>query len=128
MPESPIASANSSLPNYETLVRFLVNPFLESPDSLKLDCEIFPHRSRIWIRMAFEGADKGRVYGRGGRNIQAIRTVIAAIAQMSGYSVHLDVFGGSPAAGGGENEEEGEKSPPRRSPSRRGSPRPSRNS
>lgn len=126
MPESLSPSpANGTTPNYETLVRFLVTPFLESPDSLKLDCEQFPNRSRIWIRMAFEGADKGRVYGRGGRNIQAIRTVLVAIAQLSGYSVHLDVYGGSPAAGG-EGEDEGEKSPPRRPPNRRGSPRPSR--
>jgi predicted RNA-binding protein YlqC (UPF0109 family) len=114
------------MPDYETLVRFLVHPFLESPDTLKLDCETFPNRSRIWVRMAFEGADKGRVFGRGGRNIQAIRTVLTAIAQMSGYSVHLDVFGGTPATGGVEGDEEGEKSPPRRSPTRRNTPRPSR--
>jgi len=128
MPETQLpSSANCSTPDYETLVRFLVNPFLESPDSLKLDSELFPNRSRIWIRMAFEGADKGRVFGRGGRNIQAIRTVLAAIAQMSGYSVHLDVFGSS-TSGGGETEDEGDKSPPRRPPNRRGGspPRPSR--
>jgi hypothetical protein len=32
------------------------------------------------------------VFGRGGRNIQAIRTVIQAAAQAAGQSVHLDIY------------------------------------
>ena len=127
MPESLTSAAtNGAAPDYEALIRFLIQPFLESPDELKLDCEISPNRPRIWIRMAFEGGDKGRVFGRGGRNIQAIRTVLQAIAQLSGYSIHLDVYGGSPSGSGGEGGDDGEKSPPRRPPARRSSPRPSR--
>lgn len=126
MPESLTPAANGTAPNYETLVRFLIQPFLESPDALKLDCEISPNRPRIWVRMAFEGEDKGRVFGRGGRNIQAIRTVLQAIAQLSGYSVHLDVFGGSPSHVGGEGGDDHDKTPPRRPPTKRNTPRPSR--
>ena len=81
-------------PDYIGLVRFLVQPFLESPESLSVDCEIFPSTARVWIRIAFEGEDKGRVFGRGGRNIQAIRTVLTAVAAAVGYSVYLDIFGG----------------------------------
>jgi len=127
MPESVTPTTSSpTVQNYETLVRFLVQPFLESPDALKLDCEVSPNRSRIWVRMAFEGEDKGRVFGRGGRNIQAIRTVLQAIAQLSGYTIHLDVFGGTPSHTGGESGSDSEKSPPRRPPTKRSSPRPSR--
>ncbi len=126
MPEAMSPAADTPLPDFETLVRFLVNPFLESPEALKLDCETFPQRSRVWIRMAFEGADKGRVFGRGGRNIQAIRTVLTAIAQMSGYSVHLDVFGSATGTGGNEGEEESDRPPRRPPPNRRPVPRPSR--
>jgi len=43
--------------------------------------------------VAFEGEDKGRVFGRGGRNIQGIRTVIAAAAALAGHSVYLDIYG-----------------------------------
>ena len=50
-------------------------------------------RKRAWIRIAFESSDKGKVFGRGGRNIQAIRTVIAAAAQAAGQSVYLDIYG-----------------------------------
>lgn len=81
-------------PDYAGLVRFLVQPFLESPTSLKVDCEISPSKPRVWIRIAFEGEDKGRVFGRGGRNIQAIRTVMEAAAKAAGQSVYLDIYGG----------------------------------
>lgn len=82
------------MPDYTALVRFLVLPLLESPSSLKIDCEIIPSNPRVWIRLAFEGEDKGRVFGRGGRNIQAIRTVIEAAAKAAGQSVYLDIYGG----------------------------------
>ena len=80
-------------PDYTGLVKFLIQPFLESPDSLSVDCEFSASTSRVWIRVAFEGEDKGRVFGRGGRNIQSIRTVIAAAAALAGHSVYLDVYG-----------------------------------
>lgn len=83
-------------PDYAQLVRFLLQPFLESPDSLILDCET--NTARVWIRVAFEGEDKGRVFGRGGRNIQAIRTVLTAAAATAGHSVYLDIYGGSQAS------------------------------
>ncbi len=131
MPE-PVAPtvSQSTPPDYEALIRFLVQPFLESTDVLRLDSEVSQTKPKIWVRIAFESSDKGRVFGRGGRNIQAIRTVLEAIAGMSGYSIHLDIFGGPPgASGNGSDREPSERSAPRRSghsgPSR-GSPRPRR--
>jgi uncharacterized protein len=92
-----LASTPSASPDYVGLVKFLLQPFLESPESLKVDCEISPRRSRVLIRLAFEGEDRGRVFGRGGRNIQAIRSVLQAIAQTCEHSVHLEIYGGQPA-------------------------------
>jgi uncharacterized protein len=89
---------------------------LESPDALRVDCEISPRTSKVLVRVAFEGEDKGRVFGRGGRNIQAIRTVLQAIAQIAGHTAHLDVFGSQSAGREGGVEE---KSPPRSQPPRR---------
>ncbi len=93
------------------MVTYLVKPFLESPDSLKVDCEISPRTSRVLVRVAFEGEDKGRVFGRGGRNIQAIRTVLQTIAKISGQTAHLEVFGGQP------DREPDDRRPPRSSSS-----------
>lgn len=94
-----------------------MEPFLESPDSLKVDCELSPRKARVLIRVAFEGEDKGRVFGRGGRNIQAIRAVLQAIAQATGYVAHLDVYGGQPSGReGGDDRPTPSRSQPRRPP------------
>lgn len=85
------------MPDYSGLVRFLIEPFLESADSLKIDCETSENAARVWIRVAFEGEDKGRVFGRGGRNIQVIKTVLAAAAACAGHSAYLDIYGSQPA-------------------------------
>lgn len=96
---------------------------MESPASLKVDCEVLPRNSRVLVRVAFDGEDRGRVYGRGGRNIQAIRTVLQGIARASGYSLHLDVFGGQPSG----RDEGGREAPSdRRSGSAKPMPRRSR--
>ncbi|MFN6569055.1 KH domain-containing protein [Nostoc minutum NIES-26] len=112
-PKVEIKSVTAS-PNYVELVRFLIQPFLESPESLSVDCEISQTLNRAWIRIAFDSTDKGKVFGRGGRNIQAIRTVIAAAAAAAGQSVYLDIYGSAtPGREGTSFDEDGEeRSPP----------------
>lgn len=116
---------SSSQPDYNKLVRFLVEPFLESPEALSVDCEVSQSQPRVLIRLAFEGSDKGRVFGRGGRNIQAIRALIAAFAQANGFSAHLDVYGGVPhphemeGNGSARRSERRPSGPPKPGPRRR---------
>jgi hypothetical protein len=114
MPETQSGSHPKPSPDYVGLIRFLIEPFLDSPAALKVDCEMSHVKERVWIRLAFEGTDKGRVFGRGGRNIQAIRTALQAVAQGAGQSVHLDIYDGS---GGTSRRENG----PSRNRTRRGS-------
>jgi predicted RNA-binding protein YlqC (UPF0109 family) len=99
-----------------------MQPFLESPESLSVDCEMSQTLKRVWIRIAFENTDKGKVFGRGGRNIQAIRTVIAAAAEMAGQTVYLDIYGSTAQGRDGMSfdEEQEERIPPPRSRERRG--------
>lgn len=73
--------------------------------------------------MAFEDPEKGRVFGRGGRNIQAIRTVLEAAAGTAGQSIYLDIYGGWPS-----DRDRGESDRPSapkvsKAPSRRSSPK-----
>ncbi len=86
---SPLTQAD-----YEALARFLMNPFLDEPSELKFHSETLAGGKKLWLRAAFnENEDKGRVFGRGGRNIKAVRTVIAAAAKRSEMMVNLSVFG-----------------------------------
>lgn len=80
-------------PDYVGLVKFLLEPFLESPEALSVDWETSLNHKRVWIRIAFDSTDKGKVFGRGGRNIEAIRQVISAAAANAGQSVYLDIYG-----------------------------------
>lgn len=120
-PHHKVGIKSTASPDYLRLVQFLIQPFLESPESLSVDCEVSPALQRVWIRIAFDSADKGKVFGRGGRNIQAIRTVIAAAALSAGESVYLDIYGTSAQGRDGMSfeEEDGERLPPPKSRERR---------
>lgn len=123
MPNPPSVSEQSGKtnPDYLGLVRFLLSPFLESPDSLSLDCEQSNHNQRVLVRVAFDGTDKGRVYGRGGRNLQAIRTVLATAAALAGQSLSLDIYDSQPneKSSKRDNDRDFRQKPDRRSRSNR---------
>jgi predicted RNA-binding protein YlqC (UPF0109 family) len=108
--------AESPSPDYIGLVRFLLQPLLDMPDSLRVDCESVNQGRCVWIRLAFEGEDKGRVLGRGGRNLQAIRQVLATAAAFAGKSLHLDLYDPSPSRSVSRESFGGDRrsSPPRR--------------
>lgn len=95
MPKTNILSAleKQATPNYVELLKFLMQPFLDPQDSLSIDCEQLSSKPKIWLRVAFEGTDKGKVFGRGGRNIQAIRTVLETAAAAADQNLFLDVYG-----------------------------------
>ncbi|MDJ0568920.1 MAG: KH domain-containing protein [Pleurocapsa sp. MO_192.B19] len=84
-------------PNYEKLVRFLIEPFLDNPQSLCVNSEVNQNKKKIWLRVAFDKGDRGKVFGRGGRNIQAIRTAIKTAATAHNDSVFLDIYSDEPA-------------------------------
>jgi uncharacterized protein len=90
----PSLSSLTDSPDYLGLVQFLIKPFLEDPDALNVDLEYYKQNERVWIRLAFDEADKGKVFGRGGRNLQAIRSILETTAQEAGRSVHLEVYEG----------------------------------
>ncbi|MEM9090719.1 MAG: KH domain-containing protein [Cyanobacteria bacterium P01_F01_bin.53] len=80
--------------DFEALARFLMEPFLDKPEALKFHVETLAGGKKLWLRAAFDEAeDKGRIFGRGGRNINAMRTVITAAAKPADMRVNLSVFG-----------------------------------
>lgn len=85
-------SSSPSSPNYPELVQFLISPLLEDASILMVDAEHTLAGQRVWLRISFAAGDKGRVFGRGGRTIQAIRYVIEAAARTHSQQVHLEIF------------------------------------
>jgi uncharacterized protein len=120
--DTPPSPRSTASPDYNGLVKFLVTPFLESSDSIRVDSEVSPRTSRVLVRLAIEGEDKGRIFGRGGRNIQAIRTVLQAVAQSAGQVAHLEIFGSQ--SNGREGNSDDRSDPPRSGSRRPSRPRP----
>ena len=94
MPNKTSLSATPTItsPDYVGLVKFLLEPFLENPESLEIDCEVLTESKKIWLRVSFDNSEKGRIFGRGGRNIQAIREVLNTAATIAGQSIYLDIY------------------------------------
>ncbi len=90
--ETISAQSNPTSVDYDGLVRFLIEPLLESPNLLSFDCEQIKTTKRVWIRIAFEDNDKGKIYGRGGRNIQAIKTILRTAAHHAGQTLYLEIY------------------------------------
>jgi uncharacterized protein len=119
---------DTKLPDYEQIVRFLFQPFLSDAAAIGVDCEYTIDRRRVWIRVAVASDDRGSAFGRGGRNIQAVRTVLQAAAAVVGQSIHLDVYGSSSyrdadedrdAPRSGDEHRSSDRRPQRSAPTRR---------
>lgn len=114
---------SATSPDYERLVSFLIKPFLDDPQSLCINSEVNQNKKKIWLRVAFDKSDRGKVFGRGGRNIQAIRTAIKTAAIAHAESVFLDVYSDEPEKsedfgrrGRSEDNNRRRKSPPKPAP------------
>ncbi len=80
------------MPDYATLTRLLIEPLVEDPASLHIDLEATCGGERIWMRVSFDNKDKGRVFGRGGRTLTAIRQVLISSALMVGQRLNVEVY------------------------------------
>lgn len=109
---SMAAAPEAKGPDYEGLLRFLMTPLVSHPEALSIHCETLARH--VWVRLALSDEDKGRVYGRGGRTIQAVRTVLEASALAAGQKMHLEVYDRNPTREAG----------PSRGPGRRPRPNP----
>jgi hypothetical protein len=107
-------------PDYLGLVQFLLQPLLDESDSLSLDCEQLNNNQNVWIRLAVTGDDKGKIFGRGMRNIEAVKTILQTAAIAVGQSVHLELYGSPAKTASHENEGHSRPSGERKSPPKRG--------
>jgi|YNPMSStandDraft_2_1061718.scaffolds.fasta_scaffold145805_2 predicted RNA-binding protein YlqC (UPF0109 family) len=91
MPANPTPSAVVA-DNYNKLVRFLLQPLLDHPDSLRVDAEVNASATKVWLRVAIAQADRARILGKGGKTMQTIRTILQAAAKNLGQSLTLELY------------------------------------
>lgn len=83
----------SQNPQYDKLVAFLLQPLLDEPEELRINCEYLPAHARVWVRIAFQPADREKLLNGSSRHLYAIKNVVSAAARIAGQSVYLDIYG-----------------------------------
>jgi hypothetical protein len=75
----------------EALVRYLVESLVDEPANVVID--VTESDSSVMYRITLDPSDVGKVIGRGGRIIKAIRTLVRAAGSTGDRSVEVDVVG-----------------------------------
>lgn len=75
----------------ESLVKYLVTSLVDDPDSVVVARK--ESGSSVTYEISLNPEDVGKVIGRQGRIIKAIRTVVRAAASVNGDQVDVDVLG-----------------------------------
>lgn len=75
---------------YKELVEFVVKYLVMNPDSVSVDCKEQDGEVTMMIRVAHD--DIGRIIGKRGATINAIRLLAKSKAMKSGEKVNVDIF------------------------------------
>jgi predicted RNA-binding protein YlqC (UPF0109 family) len=75
----------------EALVRYLVTSLVDAPDAVTVETK--ESDESLTFEVALDPADVGKVIGRQGRIIKAIRTLARAAGSTDGKQVEVEVLG-----------------------------------
>ncbi len=75
----------------DKLVRYLVTSLVDNPDAVEI--EVKHEGDTTTYEVTLDAEDVGKVIGRQGRVIKAIRTLVRAAGSASGEHVEVEVLG-----------------------------------
>lgn len=74
----------------EPFLRYVIGELVEFPDEVIItEAEV---EGTLRINVAMSKSDLGRIIGRGGHTIQALRTLLAAAAEKRGVKIFLNIL------------------------------------
>ena len=73
-----------------TLVRSLVTPLVDTPEALQIASSELEDGT-VLVEVSVDEADAGKVIGRQGRVIKAIRTLCRAAGSRGGFPVEVEI-------------------------------------
>lgn len=74
----------------EDLLKYILAQLVTEPDKVTVD-KVEEEESEVVFSIDAEDKDKGRIIGKGGKNIKAIRDIISIIARKENKRVYLKV-------------------------------------
>ncbi|MGC1183871.1 MAG: KH domain-containing protein [Candidatus Dormiibacterota bacterium] len=77
------------MPEYGELVRYMVQQIVSRPEAVEVGVEQDSHRVTVRIKTAPE--DLGKLIGRGGRHIEAVRMVVRSASLRPRDRVYIEV-------------------------------------
>ena len=93
--------------DYRDLVEYVVKNIVDNPDAVVVESQVRHRTESVEIRL--DPGDVGRVIGKGGRNIEAIRSLVKAAATKDHRRVNVEVISDRVAvADGADGAEPGE--------------------
>jgi len=90
-------------------VEYIVKNLVDNPDKVRIN-EIGGTHTLI-IELGVEKADIGKIIGKKGKTINAIRTLLMSVASRNGLRVNLEIIEDEDEADAGADAEAGSESP-----------------
>ncbi|MCE1228516.1 MAG: KH domain-containing protein [Firmicutes bacterium] len=87
--------------NLDAFLRDVLTPLLDHPEALRIEIQGEGRRQEVLIHA--DPKDRGRIIGKSGRMISALRTLCQAAGDKAGLRVSLEIFeeeGDRPARSG----------------------------
>jgi uncharacterized protein len=81
--------------NLEAFLRDVLTPLLDHPEALRIEESGEGRRRQVLIYA--DPQDRGRIIGKHGRMISALRTLVKTAGEKAGLSVDLELFDGDEA-------------------------------
>jgi len=72
------------------LVKYIAQALVDNPDSVKVSEVVGEQTIAIELRVAKE--DLGKVIGKQGKNVEAMRTILSAVATKLGKRAVIEIF------------------------------------
>lgn len=72
-------------------VEFIVKQLVDEPEKVKIE-ETMPNENTFEIKIKVDQSDIGKVVGKKGKNIDALRTLMTAVAAKERHRVTLQVI------------------------------------
>jgi predicted RNA-binding protein YlqC (UPF0109 family) len=81
--------------NFEAFLRDVLTPLLDHPEALRV--EVTGEGRRRDVLVYADAMDRGRIIGKHGRMISALRTLCKTAGEKAGVSVDLELYDGDEA-------------------------------
>ncbi len=77
--------------DYKGLVEYIIKTMAEEPEGISIEAHD-RHRGAVSLKIKMAERDMGKLIGRGGRNIEAIRTLVRVASLRERRKVFVDLL------------------------------------